>query len=65
MINMQNFRARPDTFDMKIGIVDGSPVCIFRDCQLDKPGMEMVFPNAPVVTAPPSPVVPFTDEELY
>jgi hypothetical protein len=52
MIDMQNFMKRPDSFDMKIAMVNGSPVCIFRDCHLDKPGMEMVFPNAPVVTSP-------------
>jgi hypothetical protein len=50
MIDLKAFIARPDSFYMKIALVNGNPVCLFRDCQLDKPGAEMVFPKAPIVT---------------
>ena len=50
MIDLEQFIKRPDSFDMRISLLNGNPVLLYRDCQLDKPGAEMVFPKAPVVT---------------
>ena len=50
MIDLEQFIKRPDSFDMRISMVNGNPVVLYRDCFLDKPGVEMVFHNTPVVT---------------
>ena len=50
MIDLEQFIKRPDSFDMRISLLIGNPVLLYRDCQLDKPGAEMIFPQAPVVT---------------
>ena len=61
MIDLKNFIARPDSFDMRIALVNDVPVCLFRDAFLDKPGAEMVFPGCR--TEPTDKSVIFPDME--
>ena len=51
MIDLKAFIANPDLFEIRISVANDTPVALYRNRSLDKPGVELIFPPVMAVAA--------------